>query len=246
MLSNRMSWAMGALAVVAMVVAVGVAFNGYRNQPPPSGPRPANPLAGRVEPGDVDPNAPRLFDQTGPIRVHVAGAVRKPGVYSMPSWSRVIDALKKAGGASSNADLDAINLADRLKDGEQLRIPHKGHVAPATLHPPTPEPPPVPRAAGGSRPGRYPFATGDALDEGMMGAVAGSRQSTGARAGHVDLNTATADQLEALPGIGPKTAESILTFRRENGPFLRPDDIMNVKGIGPAKFEKLRPYIAAP
>jgi competence protein ComEA len=109
---------------------------------------------------EQDPNAPRLFDRSEPIRIHVAGAVRRPGVYSLPAWARVVDAVKKAGGATSEADLDAINLADHLQDAEQLRVPLKGRRGPLTAHQPTPEPPPLSPTAGGHGLGRYPFARG--------------------------------------------------------------------------------------
>jgi competence protein ComEA len=151
---NRTIWLLG-LVVVAVLAALGMAYQGYRTTPP--APTPGGLVAGGSG-EDQDPNAPRLFDRSEPIRVHVAGAVRKPGVYSLPAWARVIDAIKKAGGGTTEADLDAINLADRLQDAEQLRVPMKGRPGSLTAHQPTPEPPPVPPNAGGHGIGRYPFA----------------------------------------------------------------------------------------
>lgn len=152
---NRTTWLLGSLAVVAALAAATMTIIGYRTAPPPGGP-----LATRVVTEDQDPNAPRLFDRSEPIRIHVAGAVRRPGVYSLPAWARVTDAVKKAGGGTPEADLDAINLADRLQDAEQLRVPIRGRRGPLTAHQPTPEPPPVPPTAGGHGIGRYPFAQG--------------------------------------------------------------------------------------
>src|SRR4051794_21570240 len=119
-----MAWILGVLLATAALAAVGVAWSGYRSSPGPLVPQASN-RPGENAPGDRDPLSPRLFDQSGPIRVHVAGAVKNPGVYSLPGWARVVDAMKKAGGPAANADLDGINLADPVKDGEQVRIPVK-------------------------------------------------------------------------------------------------------------------------
>jgi competence protein ComEA len=227
---NRMNWLMATLAVGAIFAAVSVGINGYRSTPGSVPPDAV--LAAQAE--EDDPLAPRLFDKSGPIRVHVAGAVKKPGVYSLPSWARVIDAVRKAGGPAETADLDAINLADFVKDGEQLRIPQRGRPAPRHAHPPTPEPPPVSPQAGGHGAGRYPFAQPLAAHAVPAG-----------RGGPINLNTATREELDLLPGVGPATADRILAYRKERGPFLRPEDLMNVRGIGEKKFEQIRPFVTA-
>lgn len=153
---NRTTWLLGGLAVVAVLAAVTMTIIGYRTAPPPGGP-----LATKDTGEDQDPNAPRIFNRNESIRIHVAGAVRRPGVYSLPAGVRVVDAVKKAGGATADADLDAINLADHLQDAEQLRVPVRGRPGALTAHKPTPEPPPVPPTAGGHGTGRYPFALGE-------------------------------------------------------------------------------------
>jgi competence ComEA-like helix-hairpin-helix protein len=229
---NRLAWIMGTLIVAATLAAVGVGFAGYRQSPAPL-PRAAA-LVTSPSTSEDDPLAPRLFDQASSVRVHVAGAVKKPGVYTLPSWARVIDAVKKAGGHAVNADLDGINLADRIRDGEQIRIPVRGRASRLEAHQPTPEPPAVPQNVGGRGTGRYPFAAGS------VSAVQGYRSAT------IDLNTAGPEELDRLPGVGPATAAKIIAHRREHGPFLRAEDLMNVKGIGPAKFERMRPMIGAP
>lgn len=223
-----MGLVLGMLAAGALLTAAAWAINGARTVPPPR--TVADVLA--TDPEGDDPLAPRLFDRSAPVRIHVAGAVQKPGVYALPAWSRVIDAVKRAGGATAEADLDAINLADRIRDGEQLRIPVKGRPESLSAHVPTPEPPPVPPGAGGQGSGRYPFAAEQA--------------GAGASRGAVNLNTATREELDALPEIGPTMAEEILAYRRENGPFLQPEDLMNVRGIAQGRFERLRPHIQAP
>lgn len=234
MFENRTVWALATVTAVAALLAVGVWLNGAHNTP-----RPASPLT-PVAPGnrpDADPLEPRLFGQNSTIRVHVAGAVKNPGVYSLPAWARVVDALKKAGGAASNADLDAINLADPIRDGEQIRFPIRGRPEALPAHQPTPMPPIVPPTVGGTGMGRYPFSGGS------HGHGSGKKASA---TGPVNLNSAGIEELQTLPGVGPATAGRIVQFRQEHGPFLRPEDLVNVKGIGQKRFERMRPLVAAP
>ena len=137
--------------------------------------------------------------------VHVAGAVRRPGLYRLAEGKRVADAVARAGGAAASADTSAINLAAPLADGMQV-------VVPAPLDP----------AAEG-------------------GGVEGAGQ---APAGKVSLSSATAEQLDALPGIGPVTAQKILDFRAQQGGFRSVDDLDAVPGIGPARVEQLRDLVS--
>ena len=135
------------------------------------------------------------------VVVHVAGAVVAPGLYRLGGDARVADALDAAGGPAGDADLDALNLAARVADGERVYVARRGEVPP--------------------------------------GAVAGGVGST-APAGPIDLNTATAEQLEALPGVGPATVEAILSYRTEKGRFRSVDELLEVRGIGEAKLASLR------
>lgn len=226
---TRLGWMMGGLAVVAALGAVGVGLNGYLNDPRTTA---ANRPAALVVNGADDPLAPKVFDKTAQVRVHVAGAVRKPGVYALPDWARVEDAIKKARGPLPTADLDAINLADRIRDGEQIRVPYQGRAAISTTHPPTPDPPSIPPTVGGRGVGRYPFAGTP-----TQGAPPGGG------GGEVDLNTATLEQLESLPGIGGSLAAAIIEYRTQHGRFLQPEDLLNVRGIGQRKFEQIRPRV---
>jgi competence protein ComEA len=136
--------------------------------------------------------------------VHVAGAVRAPGVIELQSGSRVVDAIDAAGGAVSEADLARLNLASPVTDGQQVYVPRAGEIVPVD----------APSPAG--------------VDP------ASSR---------VNLNTATADDLDALPGIGPATAQAILDWRVENGAFTTVDDLLEVRGIGEAKLADLRDLV---
>jgi len=142
-----------------------------------------------------------------PIRVHVAGAVCQPDVYELPPGSIVQRAIEAAGGPSSDADLDHINLALELQDQQQVYVPCQGEGNPRPLV-----------SGGGSSSG------------GTTGAL-------------VNVNAATAAELETLPRIGPATAQRILEYREANGPFTAIEDIQNVPGIGPATLEGLEGLI---
>jgi competence protein ComEA len=133
--------------------------------------------------------------------VDVAGAVRRPGLYKLPSGSRIDDAIVAAGGATGKAQLDAVNLAAPVADGEQVVVPGSG--------------------AGGAAAASSP--------------AAGSSPSA-----PLDLNTATLEQLEALPGIGPVTAQKILDYRTQHGAFHSVDELQGVSGIGPSHMAQLK------
>ena len=153
------------------------------------------------------------------IVVHVAGAVGRPGVYELAGVVRVDDAVRAAGGPSADADLDAVNLAQVLIDGQRLFVPLIGSVD----HSATPVLTP---SAGASALAEEP------VDD-------GSPTPTGP----IDLNRASADELELLPGVGPATASAIIDDRERNGPFLTVDDLERVPGVGPAKLAALRDLV---
>ncbi|WP_341358158.1 ComEA family DNA-binding protein [Georgenia sp. M64] len=149
-----------------------------------------------------------------PLVVHVAGAVARPGVVELPAGARVGEAVEAAGGASPDAELAAVNLARPLVDGEQVFVPVQGQGVP------------------GSQAGPAP------------GLSSGSGADAPAAPSPVDLNTATAAELDALPGIGPALAERILQWRETNGPFGTVDDLDAVSGIGPTTMERLRELVS--
>ncbi len=148
----------------------------------------------------------------GPLRVHVAGSVRQPGVYELPRGAIVLDALEAAGGPAPQARLEAINLAEPLQDGTRVFIPGA--------------------EAGGAAPAQAP-----ALEP---------AEPTAETQGPIDPNTATAAELERLPGIGPVLAQNIIDYREAYGPFTRAEDLLKVPGIGEARLEQIRPYLALP
>ncbi|MGV9499894.1 helix-hairpin-helix domain-containing protein [Streptomyces sp. NPDC003642] len=155
------------------------------------------------------------------IVVDVSGKVRDPGIHRLPAGSRVADALKAAGGVKPGTDTDGLNRARFLVDGEQVIV---GGAAPF--------------AGAGAAAGAGAGA-GSAGSTGSAGGAAGV--SGGAMAGApVSLNTATLDQLDTLPGVGPVLAQHIVDYRTQHGGFRSVDELREVNGIGDRRFADLR------
>jgi competence protein ComEA len=166
---------------------------------------PSSGLGSGPTPPPVASPAPSTVPAT--LVVHVAGAVVAPGVYELAGGARTADAVAAAGGATTGSDVDALNLAAPLRDGERVYVPVEGEAPPPLALPP------------GDAPG------------------------SSVAPGPVDLNRATAAELDALPGIGPATAQAIVAHREANGPFASIDDLEQVRGIGPAKLATIRPLV---
>jgi competence protein ComEA len=152
------------------------------------------------------------------IWVQVVGAVRRPGVYQVPADARAFEAVTAAGGFAADADQQSVALAARLSDGCRLYVPREGETASGQLQAPAES------SAGIST---------------MPGGEGGAAHG----AGPVPLNSATAEELDALPGVGPALAQQIIAYREANGPFTSVDQLDDVPGIGPAKLEQLRPLV---
>jgi competence protein ComEA len=169
------------------------------------------------------------------VVVHVAGAVRKPGVYHLKPGARNDDALKAAGGATAGANTDAVNLAARVEDGSQLYFPTRREQPEggASSAPPS-------SAASGVKKGS-PAVAKSAGKSGAKGGKSG--KLTAGSKETVNINTASAEELERLPGIGPAMAERVIEFRRENHGFKTAEDLLQVSGIGEKKFAKLQPFV---
>ena len=155
------------------------------------------------------------------ITVHVAGAVKNPGVYRLKYGSRINDGIVAAGGATSAANLDVINLATVLNEGEQIYVPKRGEKPHVITNRPQ---------VGGA---------------GGAGGVAGVAGAGGAANSAVpqliNINLASVVELEQLPGVGPATAKAIVAYREKNGAFLKVEDLLKVRGIGPAKLSEILP-----
>lgn len=159
-----------------------------------------------------------------PLLVHVVGAVADPGLYSLPLNSRVQDVIDAAGGLTQDADSSALNLAARIEDGERILVPS----VPASPLPTQVAAPEV--VAPGAEPSPQTFPNQSTTIDPFASEL-------------VNINTATQEQLEELPGIGPVTAAKIIAYREEFGPFASVEAIQEVSGIGPVKFEGMKDLI---
>jgi competence protein ComEA len=174
--------------------------------------------------------APFASTTTGPppttvassLVVDVAGAVERPGPIRVDVGSRVADAIRMAGGPSADADLERVDRAAPLHDGERIYVPRRGQT----------EVPQVVGAVGPAPSGGAPADGGSPRPDGSDATPA-----------VVNLNTADVTALEALPGVGPATAQAILDYRQAHGRFSAVDDLLDVKGIGPAKFTAIKAHV---
>ncbi|MEA2086659.1 MAG: ComEA family DNA-binding protein [Candidatus Caldatribacteriota bacterium] len=164
----------------------------------------------------ISENNPAIQKEVPPLIIHITGAVKNPGVYQLKSTDRVVDAVKIAGGATEEANLDAINLAALLKDGQKIIVPP-----------------------------RIYNENGEEINKNIdnnAGAMYSS-SSSGSISGKININTANASMLQSLPGIGPVLSERIIEYRNQNGFFGVIDDIKDVSGIAEKKYEGIRDLI---
>lgn len=214
-----------ALAVIAALAVLVTVFTLIRQRPapvssadlPPVQPVPASAVTTTPSAGSAvaapPSSAPSASDQA--LVVSVVGLVQQPGLVTVTPDARVADAVSAAGGPLHGADTAGLNLARHLADGEQIVV---GIATPA---------------------GRRP-----ALGSSVGTPAAPPPPATpGKPVGPIDLNTATADELDALPGVGPVTAAAIVAWRSTNGRFTSVDQLGEVDGIGPGRLEKLRPLV---
>ena len=199
------------VAVAAIVVAIGVRYLVLPRDAGPSGAQ-AVVLAPVASPAALPSGAPggAATSPAPDVIVYVCGAVRSPGVVRLPDGARVTDALEVAGGPTAKAELAAVNLAAPVTDGQQIVVPERGAVAAAP-------------AAGGA----------------TSSSTAGSAMGT-APAALININTASAEELDALDGVGPSTAQKIIDYRTANGGFKTIEEIKEVPGIGDAKFAAMQ------
>lgn len=206
-----------ALVVVAAVTALIAAIGVWRDRPVAE---PAPPLAAAVS-ADEPVRAPAAVGgppvvKGAPLVVSVAGKVRRPGLVRVPDGARVADVIASAGGPLPRADLTALNLARRVADGEQILVG-------------LPQPPDPGLGAGSG---------------GSSTAGSGAGSATGAApGGKIDLNRATLEQLDTLPGVGPVTAQRILDWRTQHGRFSAVEQLREVEGIGERRFSQLRTQV---
>ncbi len=204
-----------ALAAVAAAAAVLAAVGVWRDRPVPEVVPPAPAVALSPVAAGAPSSAPAPSAAPTTLVVSVAGRVRNPGLVTVAPGARVADALAGAGGALPGTDLVALNLAQPLTDGQQILV---GIVPP---------------------PGGAPVSGGTSA-----GSTAGPAAGSSSTPGLVNLNTASAAELEDLPGVGPVMAKAILDWRTKNGSFRSVDQLSEVSGIGPARLAQLTPLVA--
>ena len=164
--------------------------------------------------------------QAKTVRVQVSGAVLEPGIYDVPASCRVEEAIAAAGGLTENADSERVNLVRKVRDGMQIRVP-------------------VQKAARPSRTQRKKAQVKSDLGEsalGKSGSTKAGAEKNNSAVQSVRINSASASELQQLPGIGPALAQRIVETRN-NGRFTSADDLLRVPGIGKAKLAKLRDYV---
>ena len=168
------------------------------------------------------------------LTVHVCGAVRREGVYSLPAGSRIRDAVDAAGGFSGDADRSYLNLAMKIEDAWQIRVPTKEEAEALRLEQGR-------SGAGTAVPGASPGLSGTS---GLQGAgTANDDAGTGNQEEKINLNTASKEQLMKIPGVGEAKAQRIIEYREQNGRFEAIEDLMKVPGIKDASFQKMKDYI---
>ena len=148
------------------------------------------------------------------VIVHITGAVKNPGVYQLSSTDRIVDAVKIAGGETEEANLDLINLAALLKDGQKIIVPYKIY-----------------------------NETGEEINKNTFSNMENGYSSSVSNSTKVNINIADTNILKTLPGIGPVLSERIIEYRNQNGLFGVIDDVKNVSGIAEKKYEGIKDLI---
>lgn len=164
--------------------------------------------------------------QVKTVRVQVSGAVLEPGIYDVPASCRVEEAIAAAGGMTENADSERVNLVRKVRDGMQIRVP-------------------VQKAAQTNRTQRKNAQAKSSLGESASGKYGSAKAGSGRNNSmmqNVRINSASARELQQLPGIGPALAQRIVDTR-SRGRFTSAEDLLRVPGIGKAKLAKLRDYV---
>lgn len=211
-----------ALAVIAAIAVLVTVFTLVRDRPAPVVSAKLPPVE-MVSSATRSPSASTSAGPAQPVVVSVVGLVHNPGLVTLAPGARIADALHAAGGTVDGADTIGLNMARQVGDGEQIVV-------------------------GVAPPKGQPTALGSSVNPGSAAPAApaapGKPRPTSAKPGEViDLNTATVQQLDTLPGIGPVTAAAIVAWREANGKFNSVDQLAEVDGIGPARLEKLRALV---
>lgn len=152
------------------------------------------------------------------IVVHITGEVKNAGIITLEEGARIVDAIKEAGGATNEADLNEVNLAYELQDGQKIYIPNKKDKQ---------------KNEGQT------YITSESGNN----VIKSQENETKGGNKKVNINQATQSELETLPGIGPSIASRIIEYREQNGNFQKIEDLQNVKGIGDAKYANIKDHV---
>ncbi|MBC5826606.1 MAG: helix-hairpin-helix domain-containing protein [Candidatus Eremiobacteraeota bacterium] len=235
-MGGRHSWKRWAIGVGAVAALMAAMFFPKPVLGPAQRPNAGAPTAPPVLLAG-DPAASLSPSASQKVTVYVCGAVNRPDVYTLAAGSRVVDAIAKAGGALPQARVEELNLAAPLTDAMKVAVPAKGQRSSAA------ERDDVSQAAS-------PAAADSGQSSGLRRIRGASRGRRSASAAHklrpgqsLNVNEAGVLELASLPGVGPSLARRIVDYRAQNGPFQTVDDLQNVAGIGPSKFEKMQGYI---
>lgn len=167
------------------------------------------------------------------IVVYVTGAVENPGLVRLPINARLYDALEQAA-PLPEANIDQLNPAEKLKDGQKVVVPYK----------PVPQPTPEEPQAGGVSSGAQVTGGQNSAVQVISSNLSSNFSSTStSNSNLININTADIAELDKLPGIGPALAQRIIDYRTEHGFFLQPEDLKKVSGIGDKTYEKMAPMI---
>ena len=188
------------------------------------------------------------------VFVHIVGAIEEPGTYTLVSGARLTDVIEMAGGISAGADTNAVDLALRLEDGQRYYVPYMGEetVGDVTVH----------VAGAVAKPGLYTLPTGTRLIDAILAAGGtlstadmhalnlaepirdGARYSVPVLRATVNVNIASASELESVPGISRTVAQAIVNHREASGAFTEVDQLLDVPGIGPSTLAAIRPFVS--
>jgi competence protein ComEA len=194
------------LLLIVIIIGVGIVLNRNIN-------REDNFIVNSAS--NISENNPVMQIETPSVIIHIAGAVKNPGVYQLKSTDRIVDAVKISGGATEEANLDLINLAALLKDGQKIIVPSKIY------------------SENGEEINQNIDKNAEVIYSSYSGSISGK----------ININTANATMLQTLSGIGPVLSERIIEYRNQNGFFGVIDDIKDVSGIGENKFEGIKDLI---
>ena len=198
-------WQKKKLIVICVIVVICSALSIWQSTP------------GKLEEGVIKEGEHLAETKTKGVTVYVSGEVLRPGMYEVPAGSRALEAIEKAGGMTTNANVNKVNLARKCKDGLQINVPALTKK-------------------------QLQEKAGQNYSKRSLREQAGSAQKEQVNTVIVNLNTADINELESLPGVGQATAQKIIDYR-EKQHFSKIEDIMNVKGIGKEKFAKMKEFL---